>query len=163
MEIGQSYDRLISTMGFPILVIWLFYTESGPCRHVCFVFFIYLCNSACSETSTQGDHSFRPISQIIYELRVESRESLYCPNFDFLIQSGHNNSSAVVACGMQNSDIRTDCTIIFQATATHIYCNIWIMNSQQTVCEKGLGLFSVYCLWYLMITGFNIAKTMTGK
>ena len=28
--IRQSYDRLISTMGFPILVIWRLYIESGP-------------------------------------------------------------------------------------------------------------------------------------
>ena len=30
MEIRQSYDRLISTMGFPILVRRHLYTESGP-------------------------------------------------------------------------------------------------------------------------------------
>ena len=29
-EIRQSYDRLISTMGFPILVRWHLYIESGP-------------------------------------------------------------------------------------------------------------------------------------
>ena len=32
MEIRRSYDRLISTMGFPILVRWHLYIESGPCR-----------------------------------------------------------------------------------------------------------------------------------
>ena len=30
MEIRRSYDRLISTMGFPILVWWHLYIESGP-------------------------------------------------------------------------------------------------------------------------------------
>ena len=30
VEIRRSYDRLISTMGFPILVRWHFYIESGP-------------------------------------------------------------------------------------------------------------------------------------
>ena len=30
MEIRRSYDRLISTMGFPILVRWHLYFESGP-------------------------------------------------------------------------------------------------------------------------------------
>ena len=30
MEIRRSYDRLISTMGFPILVRWHCYIESGP-------------------------------------------------------------------------------------------------------------------------------------
>ena len=30
MEIRQSFDRLISTMGFPILVICHLYIESGP-------------------------------------------------------------------------------------------------------------------------------------
>ena len=30
MEIRRSYDRLISTMGFPILVRWRLYIESGP-------------------------------------------------------------------------------------------------------------------------------------
>ena len=30
MEIRRSYDRLISTMGFPILVRWDLYIESGP-------------------------------------------------------------------------------------------------------------------------------------
>ena len=30
VEIRRSYDRLISTMGFPILVRWHLYTESGP-------------------------------------------------------------------------------------------------------------------------------------
>ena len=30
MEIRRSYDRLISTMGFPILVRWHIYIESGP-------------------------------------------------------------------------------------------------------------------------------------
>ena len=30
MEIRRSYDRLISTMGFPILVRWHLYIESGP-------------------------------------------------------------------------------------------------------------------------------------
>ena len=30
MEIIRSYDRLISTMGFPILVRWHLYIESGP-------------------------------------------------------------------------------------------------------------------------------------
>ena len=36
MEIRRSYDRLISTMGFPILVEWHLYFESGPndwCPH----------------------------------------------------------------------------------------------------------------------------------
>ena len=32
MEIRQSYDCLISTMGFPILVRWHLYIESGPCK-----------------------------------------------------------------------------------------------------------------------------------
>ena len=32
MEIRRSYDRLISTMGFPILVRWHLYIESGPCK-----------------------------------------------------------------------------------------------------------------------------------
>ena len=31
MEIRRSYDRLISTMGFPILVRRQLYIESGPC------------------------------------------------------------------------------------------------------------------------------------
>ena len=31
MEIRRSYDRLISTMGFPILVRWHLYIESAPC------------------------------------------------------------------------------------------------------------------------------------
>ena len=30
MEIRRSYDRLTSTMGFPILVRWHLYIESGP-------------------------------------------------------------------------------------------------------------------------------------
>ena len=30
MEIRRSYDRLISTMGFPILVRWHLYIESAP-------------------------------------------------------------------------------------------------------------------------------------
>ena len=30
MEIRRSYDRLISTMGFPILERWQLYIESGP-------------------------------------------------------------------------------------------------------------------------------------
>ena len=30
VEIRRSYDRLISTMRFPILVRWLLYIESGP-------------------------------------------------------------------------------------------------------------------------------------
>ena len=30
VEIGRSYDRLISTMWFPILVRWRLYIESGP-------------------------------------------------------------------------------------------------------------------------------------
>ena len=30
MEIRRSYDRLISTMGFPILVRWHLYIKSGP-------------------------------------------------------------------------------------------------------------------------------------
>ena len=30
MEIRRSYDRLISIMGFPILVRWRLYIESGP-------------------------------------------------------------------------------------------------------------------------------------
>ena len=30
MEIRRSYDRLISTIGFPILVRWHLYIESGP-------------------------------------------------------------------------------------------------------------------------------------
>ena len=37
MEIRRSYDRLISTMGFPLLVRWHLYIESGPrchCVHV---------------------------------------------------------------------------------------------------------------------------------
>ena len=32
MEIRRSYDRLISIMGFPILVRWHLYIESGPWR-----------------------------------------------------------------------------------------------------------------------------------
>ena len=31
MEIKRSYDRLISTIGFPILARWHLYIESGPC------------------------------------------------------------------------------------------------------------------------------------
>ena len=33
MEMRRSYDRLISTMGFPILVRRHLYIESGPLRH----------------------------------------------------------------------------------------------------------------------------------
>ena len=32
VEIRRSYDRLISTMGFPILVRWHLHIESGPCK-----------------------------------------------------------------------------------------------------------------------------------
>ena len=32
VEIRRSYDRLISTMGFPKLVRWHLYVESGPCN-----------------------------------------------------------------------------------------------------------------------------------
>ena len=39
VEIRRSYDCLISTMGFPILVRWHLYIESGPC--MVFVFDIY--------------------------------------------------------------------------------------------------------------------------
>ena len=31
MEIRRSYDRLISTIGFPILARWHLYIASGPC------------------------------------------------------------------------------------------------------------------------------------
>ena len=34
VEIRRSYDRLISTMGFPILVRWHLYIESGPRAHL---------------------------------------------------------------------------------------------------------------------------------
>ena len=33
VEIGRSYDRLISPMGFPILVRWHLYIESRPSKH----------------------------------------------------------------------------------------------------------------------------------
>ena len=33
MEIRRSYDRLISTVGFPILVRWYLYIGSGPWRY----------------------------------------------------------------------------------------------------------------------------------
>ena len=33
MQIRLSYDRLISTIGFPTLVRWQCYTTSGPCDH----------------------------------------------------------------------------------------------------------------------------------
>ena len=36
MEVRRSYDRLISTMGFPILVRWHLYIESGPCTYMGF-------------------------------------------------------------------------------------------------------------------------------
>ena len=36
MEIRRSYDRFISTMGFPILVGWHFYIESVPWSSSCF-------------------------------------------------------------------------------------------------------------------------------
>ena len=35
VEIRRSYDRLISTMRFPILVRWHLYIEAGPCRWLC--------------------------------------------------------------------------------------------------------------------------------
>ena len=34
VEIRQSYDRLISTLGFPILVRWYLFIESGPRIHI---------------------------------------------------------------------------------------------------------------------------------
>ena len=39
MEIRRSYDRLISTMGFPILVKWHLYIESGVVPTACFHMF----------------------------------------------------------------------------------------------------------------------------
>ena len=36
VEIRWSYDRLISTMGFPILVTWHLYIESGPRAPCCY-------------------------------------------------------------------------------------------------------------------------------
>ena len=41
MEIRRSYDRLISTMGFPILARWHLYIEPGPS------FFMHMKNSGC--------------------------------------------------------------------------------------------------------------------
>ena len=38
MEIRWSYDRLISTMGFPILVRWHLYIELGP---RCLIYLLY--------------------------------------------------------------------------------------------------------------------------
>ena len=42
VEIRRSYDRLISTMGFPILVRWHLYIESGPWW--CWIAFTRKCN-----------------------------------------------------------------------------------------------------------------------
>ena len=42
VEMRRSYDRLISTMGFPILVRLHLYIESGPC------FFVFRLLSFCT-------------------------------------------------------------------------------------------------------------------
>ena len=48
VEIRRSYDRLISTMGFPILVRWYIDIESGPCSlirriTILITWHIYIC------------------------------------------------------------------------------------------------------------------------
>ena len=47
MEIRRSYDRLISTMGFPILVRHHLYIESGPRVSVATVLSTHPCVSSC--------------------------------------------------------------------------------------------------------------------
>ena len=46
MKIRQSNDRLISTMGFPILVRWHLYIDSLPRCDVC-VYWSAPCPGAC--------------------------------------------------------------------------------------------------------------------
>ena len=56
MEIRQSYDRLISTMGFPILVRWHLYIESAP-RYYAIRFPIMHMPSLCLNPKDVGSMS----------------------------------------------------------------------------------------------------------
>ena len=48
LEIRRSYDRLISTLGFPLLVRWHLYIESGSCTFLPY----YMCGSVLSLDAT---------------------------------------------------------------------------------------------------------------
>ena len=56
VDIRRSYDRLISTMGFPILVRWCLYIESGPSKAI---------SARCA---TNNNHTADEFAQKIWEI-----------------------------------------------------------------------------------------------
>ena len=56
VEIRRSYDRLISTMGFPILVRWHLYIESGPWKTVVSNVFLLVSHLLYKEVPSQHGH-----------------------------------------------------------------------------------------------------------
>ena len=74
MEIRRSYDRLISTLGFPLLVRWHLFIESGPrpservlCRH-------------------SGDFHMQPTSNVLYGIAARKLHWMLHPGDALLME-----------------------------------------------------------------------------
>ena len=100
MEIGRSYDRLISTMGFPILVRWHLYIDSGP----------WSCQSCTEPSSSIANASLVDNTEIMYMilrcpvlfvnhffvfLEVENHFLAYWHDFTHMLQGWFTDTEAV--------------------------------------------------------------------
>ena len=90
MEIRRSYDRLISTMGFPILVRCHLYIESGPWFSLVFAM------SGCYNTLCLPSSNFKRRWYI-------SSYALYRPRDDIMKMSSNGNIFRVIGHCAGNS------------------------------------------------------------
>ena len=80
VQIRRSYDRLISTMGFPILIRWHLYIESGPRSCWCHDLDIFSALLSCCEGHppiTGGFPSQKAINSNFKVFFVESLRNLF--------------------------------------------------------------------------------------
>ena len=110
MEIRWSYDRLISTMGFPILERWHLYIESGP---------------------RDPFHKWFESSQ------SKSRKKCLAFAWKIMIRSGHNFAYVMTAqllCHVQNCDLFESLETKLEQKEFH---KISVMSSRP-VCEMSI-------------------------
>ena len=139
MEIRRSFDRLISTMGFSILVIWYLYIQSGPC--------------------SRNDGPWGPcyvITRSVY-IGICAVSILWCPQPKMWCRDSggdiaHNKDHSSCQAAMEHGGSRN---IIF------IFCIIYEITLRNPACgtiDVPLNPIKLLCIIFIRITKYNILQ-----
>ena len=152
MEIKRSYDRFISTAGYPILVRWHLYIESGPCishRSWCLCFSWLGCHSLIFiwRVSSYVCCLYRnPVSKLLKVTRLKfSRAFIFMPDLSWKFQGNaffHNDVAERQTNWQTHQQTHKDWNITFAVRWRYLSTCQWIHH------------------WLLLLTWINYDYSM---